>query len=199
MRPKHLGMTLAVASLSMAAAACSSSPSTSSSAQAQHVSMTATVGAGCSTLPTSGSGSLSGMVAERVATAAAHNVQLTNLTDAVRQADLSGTLNSAKSITVFAPDDDAFLAMQKQLGSAGVQRLMSSETDLRDVLQYHVVNGDVTPADLASGRTLTSWLGQPLHPSKVGNTYMINDADVVCGNIKTKNATVYVINQVLVP
>ncbi|HXW46305.1 MAG TPA: fasciclin domain-containing protein [Streptosporangiaceae bacterium] len=199
MQPKHLGTTLAVAGLSLAAAACSSSPSTSSSASAQHASMTATVGSGCSTIPKSGTGSLSGMATDPVATAAAHNPQLANLTHAVDLASLSGTLNSAKYVTVFAPNNDAFLAMEKQLGGADVQKLMSSKTDLTDVLEYHVVNGDITPTDLASGKALTSWLGQPLHPSKSGSTYMINNAQVVCGNIKTKNATVYVINMVLIP
>jgi uncharacterized surface protein with fasciclin (FAS1) repeats len=197
MRPKHLGTALAAASLSLTAAACSSSPSTSS--VKPPVSMAATVGSGCGTLPKSGTGSISYMATEPVATAAAHNPQLANLTHAVQLAGLSDMLDSAKSITVFAPDNDAFLAMQKQVGGADVQKLMSSKTDLRDVLEYHVVNGDITPADLASGKALTSWLGQPLHPSKVGNTYMINNAGVVCGNIKTKNATVYIINMVLVP
>jgi len=198
MRPKHLGIALAASSLSLAAAACSSSPSTSA-VKPPSVSTAATVGSGCSTIPKSGTSSLTGMAGEPVATAAAHNSQLTSLTQAVHQADLSGKLDSAKPITVFAPNNDAFQAMQKQLGSADVQKLMSSKTDLRDVLEYHVVSGDVTPDELATGKTLTSWLGQPLHPSKVGDTYMINNASVVCGNIKTKNATVYVINMVLVP
>jgi uncharacterized surface protein with fasciclin (FAS1) repeats len=196
MRPTHLGTTLAVASLTLAVTACSSSsPSASSHAAAT----TSTVGTGCATLPKSGTGSITGMASQPVATATAHNPQLTDLTQAVHMANLSGTLDTSKSITVFAPNNGAFTSLEKELGSADVQRLLASHTDLRDVLEYHVVSGRVTPADLASGKPLTSLLGQPLHPTKMGSTYEINDASVVCGNIRTANANVYIINKVLVP
>ena len=196
MRPTRLGTTAAVAGLVLTAAACSSSSSSSSTHAAV---TTGTVGTDCSSLPKSGTGSVPDMASKPVVTAAEHNPQLTDLTQAVKMADVSGTLNSAKPITVFAPNNQAFASLQKELGSANVQKLESSTTDLRDVVEYHVVSGTITPSDLASGKSLTSWLGQPLHPSKSGNTYKVNNADVVCGNIKTANATVYIINMVLVP
>ena len=196
MRPTHLGTTLALASLVLAVTACSSSGSPTSSSVAAP---TATVGTGCAALPKSGTGSITGMAGQPVATAAAHNPQLTDLTQAVHMANLSGTLDTSKSITVFAPDNGAFTSLEKELGSTDVQRLMANQADLRDVLEYHVVSGRVTPADLASGKQLTTLLGQPLHPVKTGSTYEINDADVVCGNIRTANANVYIINKVLVP
>lgn len=37
------------------------------------------------------------------------------------------------------------------------------------------------------------------HPALMGSTYEINSADVVCGNVQTANATVYIINTVLMP
>jgi uncharacterized surface protein with fasciclin (FAS1) repeats len=196
MRPTHLGTALALAGVVLAGTACSSS---SPAASTHAAAITSTVGTGCGTLPKSGTGSVTGMASQPVATAAAHNPQLTDLTQAVHLADLSGPLDTSKSITVFAPNNDAFITLERELGRTDVQKLMASQADLRDVLEYHVVSGRVTPADLASGKPLTSLLGQPLHPAKTGSTYEVNDAAVVCGNIKTANAYVYIINQVLVP
>src|SRR5215470_3555040 len=50
-----------------------------------------------------------------------------------------------------------------------------------------------------SGMTLTTLEGGKLTGSKMGSVYEIGKADVICGNVKTANATVYVINKVLVP
>jgi uncharacterized surface protein with fasciclin (FAS1) repeats len=36
-------------------------------------------------------------------------------------------------------------------------------------------------------------------PALMGSTYEVNSADVVCGNVQTANATVYIINTVLMP
>jgi uncharacterized surface protein with fasciclin (FAS1) repeats len=197
MRPKHLGVTVAAVGLGLAAAACSSSsPSSSDAVNVHHVAMTTgTVGGGCAQLPKSGLGSLTGMAGVSVTTAAAHNPQLAYALRAIEAAGLAGPLDSAKSITVFAPDNAAFAA----LGTKNVQRLESSKTDLRDVLDYHIVDGRLTPADLAAGKPLTTRLGLPLHPVVMGTTYEINGAKVVCGNITTKNATVYIIDKVLLP
>jgi uncharacterized surface protein with fasciclin (FAS1) repeats len=71
--------------------------------------------------------------------------------------------------------------------------------DRSQILTYHVVSGRVTPAELAHGMTLHSLEGSPLKTSKMGSVYEVNNADVICGNIQTANATVYVISKVLTP
>ena len=140
-------------------------------------------------------GSFSAMAAVPVATAASHNPLLSELADAVQAAGLTSTLNSARSITVFAPDNAAFAA----LGRGNLSTLMASRSDLIKVLQFHVVNGRQTPADLASGKHLTTLLGTTIVPSMSGGSYLVNNARVICGNVQTANATVYIINKVLVP
>jgi uncharacterized surface protein with fasciclin (FAS1) repeats len=217
MKPRLIGVATAALGVSLAAAACSSSgTSTSNAAHTQtgsvhsHTSAaptmtpasdspastpTGTIGAGCSKLPASGMGSVSGMASAPVATAVAHNPELTYFSHAVSAAGLTNALNSAKGITVFAPDNAALEA----LGSGNVKTLMANKADLIKVLQYHVVNGHVTPAGLATGKPLTTQLGLPVHPVKSGDTYKINNATVVCGNIHTSNATVYIVNKVLIP
>jgi uncharacterized surface protein with fasciclin (FAS1) repeats len=57
----------------------------------------------------------------------------------------------------------------------------------------------VTPADLAAGKPLTTQLGLPVHPAKSADKYKVNNAEVVCGNIPTSNATLYILNKVLIP
>jgi uncharacterized surface protein with fasciclin (FAS1) repeats len=204
MQARLIGVTTAAAGLSLAATACGSSgtpattpsPAHTAAAAGSRASVPAGIsGAGCAKVPASGKGSFRAMASEPVATAAAHNPLLSDLMHAVRVAGLTGMLNSAKAITVFAPDNGAFAA----LGSGNVSTLLASKADLRKVLEYQVVKGRKTPADLASGATMTTLLGTSVHVVKSGSVYWVNNANIVCGNVHTANATVYIINRVLIP
>jgi uncharacterized surface protein with fasciclin (FAS1) repeats len=62
-----------------------------------------------------------------------------------------------------------------------------------------VVAGQKTPAGLAMGTPLKTLEGGTVKPAKMGSGYDINSAQVVCGNVKTSNATVCIINSVLMP
>ncbi|HME63538.1 MAG TPA: fasciclin domain-containing protein, partial [Streptosporangiaceae bacterium] len=59
--------------------------------------------------------------------------------------------------------------------------------------------GRYTPAQLAAGTPLKTLEGATVSPSMMSGTYEVNSADVVCGNVQTANATVYIINTVLMP
>jgi uncharacterized surface protein with fasciclin (FAS1) repeats len=191
--------------LAVTAAACSSAASTTSAppTASQHAaaspskSMTetaATIGTDCGMIPAAGMGSMHGMAMDPVVTAASHNPLITTLAAEISKAELTSTLNSARNITVFAPDNEAF----KKL-SGHEMAMMSGMAELAKVLKYHVVSGRITPADLASGKTLTTLEGSELKTSKMGSTYEVNNAAVTCGNLHTANATVYIINTVLMP
>jgi len=191
--------------LAVTAAACSSAASTTSAppAASQHAaaspskSMTETantIGTDCGMIPAAGMGSMHGMAMDPVVTAASHNPLITTLAAEVSKAELTSTLNSARNITVFAPDNEAF----KKL-SGHEMAMMSGMAELAKVLKYHVVSGRITPADLASGKTLTTLEGSQLKTSKMGSTYEVNNAAVTCGNLHTANANVYIINTVLMP
>jgi uncharacterized surface protein with fasciclin (FAS1) repeats len=156
---------------------------------------TGAFGTACAKIPATGMGSFSAMAAAPVASAASHNPLLTELVHAVHTAGLTSTLNSARSITVFAPDNTAFAA----LGRGNLSTLLASRSDLIRVLESHLVNGRQTPADLASGKHLTTLLGTTIVPAKSAGIYRVNNASVICGDVQTANATVYIINKVLVP
>ena len=195
-------MPVIAGALALTAAACASAsspaPAASSHAAASpSASMTesaATIGTDCGMIPGTGMGSMHGMAMEPVVTAASHNPLTTTLAAEVKKARLAGILNAANNITVFAPDNAAF----KKL-TAHDMAMMHGMAELAKILKYHVVSGRITPAELARGMTLTTLEGSQLKTSKMGSTYEVNNAAITCGNLHTANATVYIINAVLMP
>jgi uncharacterized surface protein with fasciclin (FAS1) repeats len=154
----------------------------------------AAFGPDCGMVPTAGMGSMHGMSMDPVVTAASHNPLLTTLAADLKTAGLTGDLNSMHAITVFAPANTAFAKLP-----ASDMSMMHSTAELAKILKYHVVSGQITPAELAHGMTLTTLEGGTLKASKMGAVYEVNNASVICGNIHTANATVYIINKVLIP
>lgn len=208
-RPRVLTGTLAACALSVAAAACGSSaapaaqgsaaPSASHHPMATHShpmvhSMSARFGSDCGMIPAGGMGSFHGMSMDSVVTAASHNPLLTTFAADATKAGLAAELNSARAITVFAPENSAFTKLH---GTA--MSMLANKADLAQILKYHVVSGRKTAADLAAGTELTTLQGSTVKPSKMGAVYEVNNADVICGNIQTANATVYIISAVLMP
>jgi uncharacterized surface protein with fasciclin (FAS1) repeats len=152
-----------------------------------------TLGAACGKIPRTGTGSRRWMASVPVVTAASHYPLLTDLAHAAKVAGLAAALNSASAVTLFAPDNAAFRA----LGRGNYNTLMANKADLAQVLRYHVVTGRVTPAELAERKPLTTLAGLPVHPAKSRNVYKVNGVQVICGNLRTANATIYIVNGVL--
>ncbi|WP_326951330.1 fasciclin domain-containing protein [Amycolatopsis sp. NBC_01307] len=174
-------------------------PTTSAAAAADGMTTNADVfGPACSQLPQgSAPGSLDSMGPQPVASAASTNPLLTKLVAAVKATNLVDTLNSAPAITVFAPADPAFAA----LGDAKFNELAGKPAELSPILQYHVVGKRYDAKGLAAAGTLDSLntAGGPLKIEGTGDNMTVNGAKILCGNIPTKNATVFVIDKVLTP
>ncbi|MFS8197977.1 fasciclin domain-containing protein [Streptomyces sp. CWNU-52B] len=152
-------------------------------------------GPGCASVPTSGSGSFDGMAKDPVATAASNNPDLSTLVTAVKKAGLVDTLNNAKDITVFAPTNDAFAKIPK----ADLDKVLADKAQLTKILTYHVVGQKLAPKDLENGSYPTLEKSK-LTTSGSGESYTVNDsAKVVCGDVKTANANVEIIDTVLMP
>ena len=151
-------------------------------------------GEACAAVPMDGEGSFSGMADDPVATAAYHNPVLSTLVTAVTAAGLVDTLNGAEDITVFAPTNDAFAA----LDPATLDAALADPTGLlTTVLTYHVVPGRLSP-DMLAG-THPTLQGGELTIEGMGEAFTVNGANVVCGNVQTANAPVYLIDAVLLP
>ncbi|MFG2308696.1 fasciclin domain-containing protein [Streptomyces sp. NPDC048566] len=164
-------------------------------APAAHADDGGTFGPACSSVPREGAGSLEGMAQDPVATAASNNPALSTLVTAVKKAGLVDTLNNAKDITVFAPTNDAF----KKIPKADLAKILANKDQLTKILTYHVVGETVAPNQLPKG-SFKTLEGAKLTTDGSDGTYKVDDsANIVCGNIKTANATVYLIDSVLMP
>lgn len=144
-----------------------------------------------------GAGSVAGMAKDPVAVAASNNPMLTQLTAAVSgklnpKVDLVDTLNSGE-FTVFAPVDEAFGAIPAET----LESLKTDDATLSTILTYHVVEGQLSPDEIVGEHTTVQ--GESVEVSGSGDELMVNDANVVCGGVQTANATVYMIDSVLMP
>ncbi|GIE34818.1 lipoprotein [Actinoplanes italicus] len=153
-------------------------------------------GPGCAAVPAdpANAGSFEAMGKVPVATAASGNPLLSTLVTAVKKAGLVDSLNSADGITVFAPTNDAFAEIPK----TDLDKVLADKKTLTSVLTYHVVPGKLAPADLAG--THTTLQGEQVTVTGSGENFMVGGAaSVVCGNVQTANANVYIIDSVLMP
>src|SRR6476619_4470649 len=190
---KNMKTTVAVAGLA-AAAAMGMSLTTASTASAELVGPACTAYA--EKVPT-GPGSVAGMAMDPVAVAASNNPMLTTLTKAVSgqlnpNVNLVDTLNGGE-FTVFAPTDDAFA----KLDPATIDKLKTDSDLLTKILTYHVVPGQASPAQVAGQHKTVE--GGTVTVTGSGEALLVNDAGLVCGGVKTANATVYMIDTVLMP
>ncbi len=85
-----------------------------------------------------------------------------------------------------------------KIPQATLSKVLADKQALTSILTYHVVQQRRTPAELDMG-TLPTLHGGTISTAKAGETYTANDARVVCGNVQTRNATVYLIDTVLMP
>jgi len=178
----------------------SSSKNTASSSETTSTTKNAgadTFGPGCKLIPSDGKGSFNGMATDPVATAASNNPLLKTLVAAVGVAGLGDTLNSADAITVFAPTDDAFAKIDKKT----LDGVLADKATLTKILTHHVVAGKLSPDQLAG--THKTLAGDTIKVEGSGDAFTVGTtggpAKVLCGNIPTANATVYVIDTVLMP
>ncbi|SFQ00466.1 Uncaracterized surface protein containing fasciclin (FAS1) repeats [Geodermatophilus dictyosporus] len=156
-------------------------------------------GAGCTAVPADGEGSFTGMTDDPVATAASNNPVLSTLVTAVTQANLVDALNSAQDVTVIAPANPAFEAIPADQ----LQAVLADNAQLTAILTHHVIEGRLAPEELAG--THTTLNGDQVTIEGTGEEFTVaqtvtgTPASVICGNVQTANATVYIVDQVLAP
>lgn len=158
------------------------------------------VGPGCAAYAEQvpdGAGSITGMSTDPVAVAASNNPLLTTLTAAVSgelnpDVNLVDTLNGGE-FTVFAPVDDAFA----KIDAATLESLKTDSDTLTKILTYHVVPGQLTPDQVVGEHETVE--GGTVEVTGSGDELMVDDAAVVCGGVMTQNATVYLVDSVLMP
>lgn len=132
---------------------------------------------------------------------------LDTLVTALKAADLSSMLSEPGNYTVFAPTNNAFAKLKK----GTLEDLLKAENkeQLRNLLQYHVVNGKITVDKLASAienskgkYTFETVSGDELTAMKDGDQIVIRDgrgkkSQILHGNVEASNGVIHVINDVL--
>jgi transforming growth factor-beta-induced protein len=159
--------------------------------------MMGATGPACGSLPADGEGSLAGMADDPAATAASNNPDLSTLVAAVTAADLVDTLNSEGPFTIFAPVNSAF----EKIPTADLDAVLADTDLLTSILAYHVVPQQLNSEQLVAAGTLPTVNGAEVTVAMDGDTIVVNDgaAMVGCADIPTANATVYLIDSVLMP
>ncbi|WP_275777611.1 fasciclin domain-containing protein [Paenarthrobacter sp. Y-19] len=190
------------APMSSSAAPSSTAPSPSSSPMSSAAMDPAAnlVGPGCAGYAAQvpdGAGSVSGMAKDPVATAASNNPLLKTLTAAVSgklnpKVDLVSTLNGSE-FTVFAPVDDAFA----KIDPATIETLKTDDALLSKILTYHVVPGQLSPDKIVGTHKTVE--GGEVTVAGTKDALTVNGANVICGGVQTANATVYLVDSVLMP
>jgi transforming growth factor-beta-induced protein len=133
---------------------------------------------------------------------------LSVLEAAVIKTELAETLSSEGPFTVFAPTDDAFVALLAALGD-DYNSLDDFDEEaeialLRDILLYHVIAAQVNAADLAAGMVPTALAENSLEIIASGDTFVIGDASQTDANITgidimASNGVAHTIDKVLLP
>lgn len=154
-------------------------------------------GPGCAAVPADGEGSFGGMADDPAATAASNNPVLSTLVSAVQAAGLVDTLNGEGPFTIFAPVNDAFAAIP----AADLDAVLADTDLLTSILTYHVVAGEMlSSADLVAAGEVETVQGATLMITEGADGGIeVNGAAGLCVDVPTANATVHIIDMVLMP
>lgn len=114
------------------------------------------------------------------------------LVTAITTAGLDTALNSSDRFTIFAPTDEAF----SKLPSRTFELLLEDINLLRNILEYHLVDGIFKASDLVKLASLTTVEGSPLKIDAT-NGVRVNDAAVVTPDLEADNGVIHVIDIVL--
>ncbi len=133
---------------------------------------------------------------------------LSILEAAVIKADLAATLSNEGPFTVFAPTDDAFVALLDILGD-DYNSLDDFDTEaelalLTDILLFHVIPAKVLAADLAPSQVGTALADNMLEIIASNGTFVIGDAsgldaNITATDIMASNGVAHTIDKVLLP
>lgn len=135
--------------------------------------------------------------AENIVQVASGNADFSTLVGAVQTAGLVDTLSGTGPFTVFAPTNAAFAKLP-----AGTLSSLTPD-QLKSILTYHVVAGEVMAKDVKPGKVKTV-NGEEITIGVKDGKVTITDAkgntvNVVSTDIVTSNGVIHVIDGVLLP
>ena len=126
---------------------------------------------------------------------------LVGLLNRTGQPDFAATLNGVGPFTVFAPSNDAFSSLDREL-TGGIASL--SAGNISDVLRYHVVPVKVLSGAITDGQVVPTTLAPQTFRVNTTGGLKITDArsritDIGTVNIEATNGVIHAVNKVLLP
>lgn len=119
----------------------------------------------------------------------------TTLVTALSEADLVSALEAEGPYTVFAPTDEAFKKLPKDV----LSNLLNDKEALKNVLLYHVVSGDITSKQIVKLNEAMTLNGSDIKIKVDDGKVMVNDSQVVGADVMASNGIIHVIDTVLLP
>jgi len=96
-----------------------------------------------------------------------------------------------------ASQKGAKLSVKLTIPPVTIEKLKTDSNLLSSILTYHVVPGQASPAQVTGMHKTVQ--GGEVNVTGMGTSLKVNNAGVVCGGVRTANATVYLIDTVLMP
>jgi uncharacterized surface protein with fasciclin (FAS1) repeats len=120
---------------------------------------------------------------------------MTTLKKTIIATNLDQVLSSTGPYTFFAPTDQAFAKMEAN----AVQDLMkpTNTAKLTDLLNIHVVEGNIRFRDFEDGQKLKTLNGKELSVVVKNGTVNIDNAEIQNHDIKTSNGVIHFLDTVL--
>jgi uncharacterized surface protein with fasciclin (FAS1) repeats len=126
---------------------------------------------------------------------AVSNPNFSTLVTALQKADLVEVLAGEGPFTVFAPTNEAFAKIPEET----LNEILADKEQLTQILTYHVVAGKVMAEDVVSLTSATTVQGGDLAIEVMGNSVMVNNANLIQTDIEASNGVIHVIDTVLIP
>jgi uncharacterized surface protein with fasciclin (FAS1) repeats len=118
-----------------------------------------------------------------------------NFLDLIMRADLEDTLNNQGPFTVFVPNDEAFDELPEEI----IEVLRQGGEGLLNILNYHLVQEDLTVEDLANIPSVEAFEGEDILIETLDDTVTINDAAIIKADIPFNDGWIHIIDSVLMP
>jgi len=133
--------------------------------------------------------------ADTIVEVAQSDSSFSTLVETVVAADLADTLSSDGPFTVFAPTNDAFMALPPYIAS-----LLEREPErLAEILLYHVAAGELKSGDVVTMSSVETVNGESVVVSAVDGDFFINNSQLIALDVAADNGVVHVIDAVLIP
>jgi uncharacterized surface protein with fasciclin (FAS1) repeats len=110
-------------------------------------------------------------------------------------ADLVTVMKGPGPYTVFAPTDEAFAKVPKDV----LDGLAKDKAKLQEVLKYHVLTSKWTTDDIKLVKQTGTAQGKPVTFGSAQGVLTVNGAKIVKPNVDCANGMIHVIDSVLLP